>query len=60
MHGPEHHFLVPAVLLASYVNRTGITKNVAEDKIRQANPYLKGRGLYVSSPFKGEAGRGMG
>jgi hypothetical protein len=23
MHGPEHHFLVPAVLLAAYYNRTG-------------------------------------
>jgi hypothetical protein len=25
MHGPEHHFLVPAVLLAAYYNTQKIT-----------------------------------
>jgi hypothetical protein len=31
MHGPEHHFLVPAVLLAAYYNRAG---NLQEKKIK--------------------------
>jgi len=26
MHGPEHHYLVPAVLLAAYANRPGATR----------------------------------
>lgn len=36
LHGPEHHFLVPAVLLASCFNRNGTAKDVLEEKIRQA------------------------
>jgi hypothetical protein len=35
MHGPEHHFLVPAVLLSSYYNATGEVDN-KEEKIRIA------------------------
>jgi hypothetical protein len=35
MHGPEHHFLVPAVLLTAYYNSTGETEKKAQ-KIRQA------------------------
>jgi hypothetical protein len=35
MHGPEHHFLVPAVLLSSFYNVTGETGEKAE-KIRTA------------------------
>lgn len=35
MHGPEHHFLVPAVLISSYYNKTGETKLKAE-KLRIA------------------------
>lgn len=35
MHGPEHHFLVPAVLLSSYYNVTGET-NKKEEKIKLA------------------------
>lgn len=35
MHGPEHHFLVPAVLLSSYYNVTGKT-NKKEEKIKLA------------------------
>jgi hypothetical protein len=31
MHGPEHHFLVPAVLLAAYDNSTGRTERRAAD-----------------------------
>jgi len=30
MHGPEHHFLVPAVLLAAYHSATGDTERLAE------------------------------
>jgi len=35
MHGPEHHFLVPAVLLAAYCNATD-KKGEKEKKIREA------------------------
>lgn len=35
MHGPEHHFLVPAVLLSAYYNVTGDTGQ-KEEKIRTA------------------------
>jgi len=35
MHGPEHHFLVPAVLLSSFYNVTG-EKDKKEEKIRTA------------------------
>lgn len=28
MHGPEHHFIVPAVLLTTYYNKTGETKKL--------------------------------
>jgi len=33
MHGPEHHFLVPAVLLAAYANRAGASQ---EDRATKA------------------------
>jgi len=35
MHGPEHHFLVPAVLLACYYNRCG-QRDKLEEKLVQA------------------------
>jgi hypothetical protein len=35
MHGPEHHFLVPAVLLACYYTRTE-QRDLLEDKLVQA------------------------
>ena len=35
MHGPEHHFLVPAVLLTCYYNRCG-KRDLLEEKLRQA------------------------
>jgi hypothetical protein len=35
MHGPEHHFLVPAVLLAAYFNTIG-KKEAKSEKIEQA------------------------
>lgn len=41
MHGPEHHFLVPAVLLATYCNATGDTggkeKHIREARKRAEN-----------------------
>lgn len=41
MHGPEHHFLVPAVLLTSYYNKTGepdlITEKLKVAKERAQN-----------------------
>jgi hypothetical protein len=36
MHGPEHHFLVPAVLLAAYCSVKGITKEEKSALIRTA------------------------
>ncbi|AFS78745.1 hypothetical protein Curi_c17380 [Gottschalkia acidurici 9a] len=33
MHGPEHHFLVPAVLLSSYCNASG-KKDIKEEKLK--------------------------
>lgn len=33
MHGPEHHFLVPAVLLAACYNRTGAPRQLVTEKI---------------------------
>jgi hypothetical protein len=36
MHGPEHHFLVPAVLLAAYFNQRLIPVQEKLDSIRQA------------------------
>jgi hypothetical protein len=35
MHGPEHHFLVPAVLLSAYCNATG-SRDKLQDKIKKA------------------------
>ncbi len=35
-HGPEHHFLVPAVLLAAFHNKTGAGGEDLAEKIRQA------------------------
>lgn len=35
MHGPEHHFLVPAVLLAAYYNKTG-KPDYKNDKVKKA------------------------
>lgn len=36
MHGPEHHFLVPAVLLAAYYNFKGLSASDKAEKIRLA------------------------
>ncbi len=36
MHGPEHHFLVPAVLLAAYCNRLDVPSEEKSEKIRLA------------------------
>ena len=36
MHGPEHHFLVPAVLLAAYLNQLGTTSGERAKKIETA------------------------
>jgi hypothetical protein len=52
MHGPEHHFLVPAVLLACYHNRTAADRELASEKIRQA----RGRAGDVKGGFCGFCG----
>jgi hypothetical protein len=36
MHGPEHHFLIPAVLLASYFNQKGLPAEEKAKSIREA------------------------
>jgi hypothetical protein len=36
MHGPEHHFLVAAVLLAAFHNRTNAEKGEVTEKIKEA------------------------
>jgi len=36
MHGPEHHFLVPAVLLAAFHNLTGAERYIATERIQEA------------------------
>jgi len=58
MHGPEHHFLVPAVLLAAYYNRTKENKN-RETDIKAARK----RGEKVPGGFcgfNGACGAGIG
>jgi hypothetical protein len=44
MHGPEHHFLVPAVLLAAYYNAVGNQDKKAEQirKARQRSEHVPG------------------
>ena len=51
MHGPEHHFLVPAVLLASYYNLKNDDKKKIE-KIKRA----KKRAKYLLGGFCGHYG----
>ena len=59
MHGPEHHFLVPAVLLCSYCNAKGLP---AEEKIRMIG-IARRRAEDVKGGFcgfLGSCGAGMG
>jgi hypothetical protein len=59
MHGPEHHFLVPAVLLAAYCNTTGRPqeeKKVLIAKARERAQEVKGG----SCGFNGNCGAGVG
>ena len=51
MHGPEHHVLVPAVLLAGYYNKIGKPEEKAE-----ALAFAKERGTKVPGGFCGFAG----
>lgn len=51
MHGPEHHFLVPAVLLAAYYNVRGM-RDVKAQKIEQA----KHRASLIKGGFCGTHG----
>lgn len=36
MHGPEHHFLVPAVLIAAYANSTGMENAKKRENLKKA------------------------
>jgi hypothetical protein len=51
MHGPEHHLLVPAVLLACYYNRTG-QRDQLEEKLAQAEK----RSGFIPGGFCGSHG----
>jgi len=51
MHGPEHHFLIPAVLLCCYYNLTGKT-DLKKKKIR----YARARAEHVPGGFCGSHG----
>lgn len=51
MHGPEHHVLVPAVLLASYYNKIG-----EPEKKEKALEIAKARGQEIPGGFCGFAG----
>ncbi len=59
MHGPEHHFLVPAVLLACFHNQTGATGDTAAERIRQARRRAEDvKGGFCG--FCGACGAGIG
>jgi hypothetical protein len=58
MHGPEHHFLVPAVLLAAYYNITGDAAKKKE-KIAQAEKRAK-QILGGFCGFYGDCGAAVG
>lgn len=51
MHGPEHHFLVPAVLLTTYYNTTG-SRELLDKKL----PIAKERAQKVPGGFCGNCG----
>ena len=57
MHGPEHHFLVPAVLLAAYYNQRQPEEKAA--KIRQARKRAE-KVLGGFCGFYGSCGAGVG
>ena len=40
MHGPEHHFLVPAVMITAYLNKTGNPESIP-DKLKVARSRAK-------------------
>jgi hypothetical protein len=59
MHGPEHHFLVPAVLLAAYCNTKGTPREEKAALIKKARSRaeeVKGG----SCGFNGNCGAGVG
>ncbi len=57
MHGPEHHFLVPAVLLTAYYNRLGGEEKIV--KIQQARKRAENiKGGFCG--FYGNCGAGVG
>ena len=58
MHGPEHHFLVPAALIAAYYNITG-NKEEKDSKLAQARERSK-HVLGGFCGFYGTCGAGVG
>lgn len=59
MHGPEHHFLVPAVLLAAYFNQKGISAEEKAKSIREARRRSDDvKGGFCG--FQGACGAGIG
>lgn len=59
MHGPEHHFLVPAVLISSFCNATNSTK---EEKVTKLNECAKRAKNVLGGfcGFYGSCGAGVG
>ena len=58
-HGPEHHYLVPAVLLAAYANASGLPAERRAEMVARARP----RAEQVpggSCGFSGACGAGIG
>lgn len=59
MHGPEHHFLVAAVLLAAFLNRPGTDKSVVTEKMKEArNRAEEVKGGFCG--FQGACGAAIG
>lgn len=59
MHGPEHHFLVAAVLLAAILNQRGADKGVVAEKLKEArNRAEEVKGGFCG--FQGACGAAIG
>lgn len=52
LHGPEHHFIVPAALAAAYLNATGADKQRKEDVLKQ----IRARAQVIPGGFCGFGG----
>lgn len=60
MHGPEHHFLVPAVLLTAYYNQKGLTQEKNKKIVQAKNRAEKILGGFCGSHGNCGAAVGVG